>query len=180
MKVRHLHSPKMTLRWVFQCFLVFVIMLAFLFALGEVRDNVLITAIGTTSLGSSAFLAFVAHNSPMANNYRLLGGYAIAIIVGGFMHFIAHRVGSALPIQTTHAVWMLAAAATAITMMIMTLANLPHAPAAGLSLGMVLKFWGWHALAVIYLAALAIAIIKTVFRPWLVNLCSNKECEHCQ
>jgi len=170
MKAYFLKNPMMTLRWFFQCLLVFFIMWAFLAALGELRSNVLVTAIGTTSVGSSAFLAFVAHNSPMAHNHRLIGGYIIAITIGGLMHYLSLHYSAFLPFAPEHAVWILSAAATALTMMFMTLVNLPHAPAAGLSLAMVIKFWVWQALVILCVAVLVIAILKTVLRPWLVNL----------
>jgi hypothetical protein len=179
MNFSHLKSPQLALRWMFQCLLVFIIMALFLFALGEIRNNILVTAIGTTSLGSSAFLAFVAHSSRMASNQRMIGGYLIAIAVGGLMHLFAYRYAAYFPLNVDHVVWILSAAATAITMMIMTLTDLPHAPAAGLSLGMVINFWNWYALVVIFSAVILIAIIKTLLKPWLINLSSNKDCNTC-
>lgn len=180
MKLEHLRSRRVALRWMLQCLLVFVIMLVFLFALGEIRNNLLITAIGTTSVGSSAFLAFVAHNSPMANNYRMLGGYAIAIIVGALMHVVENHLNIQLPIEMMHVTWVLAALATALSMMIMTITNSSHAPAAGLSLGMVLKLWSGWAIIIIYLAVILIAVTKTLMKPWLLNLSNDDDCERNQ
>lgn len=174
MNVDHLRNPKIALRWIVQCLLVFLIMIIFLFSLGKI-DNVLNTAIGVTSIGSSAFLAFVAHNSPMAKNQRLLGGYLIAFVVGVSMHWLASRYGYLLFSNPVYAFWFLAALATSISMMIMTLTNLAHAPAAGTSLGIVLVAWTPREMLLVYLAVILIAVIKTVLKPWLINLTDNRE-----
>lgn len=175
MRFRNLSSPKVAIQWILQCFLVFVLMLVFLFSLGDLEHNVLAAAIGTTSIGSSAFLAFVAHDSPMAHNSRLLGGYVIAVVVGGIMHYIAYHFAGILPLSFVNSLWFFAALATGIAMMIMTLVELPHAPAAGLSLGMTMRFWDYKTLLVVSITVLLIAGIKTLLKPWLINLTHDKK-----
>tara|TARA_R110000868_G_scaffold69261_1_gene204144 strand:- start:21312 stop:21833 length:522 start_codon:yes stop_codon:yes gene_type:complete len=172
MKLSELSKTHRRIRWLSQCMLVFLTMAIFLYLANVVLGRTeLIGAIGATSLGSTAFLAFVAHNSYMAQSKRILGGYLIAIVVGIVLfHCVQWTFNAHIQINHRYLVLFVAAASAAIGMFFMTLLGLEHPPAAGLSLGMVLEHWDMKILGIIVACLLLLTVIKYLLRNWLVVL----------
>lgn len=172
MRASELSERKRRLRWLLQCFFMFLTMAAFLFIADEdLHRTAVVSVVGATSLGSTAFLAFVAHRSYMAHSRRIISSYLIAIVIGiAFYHFVVEIRLLYLPISAHHLIFICAAASAAIAMLAMTLLRVEHAPAAGLALGLVMRYWDLHMLMSLMIFVILIAVIKYWLRDWLVTI----------
>lgn len=134
----------------------------------------LLWAVGAGSIASTSFIIFTIPQSVSARSSRIVGGYAIAIIVGLLIHYALMGFFSLL---TTHFVmsdprifWMTASVSVGISMILMVLFDCQHPPAAGIALVLVLDIHGFGMLFIIMFAALALSLIKLIFNDKLINL----------
>lgn len=153
--------------------LVFVIMFTFMYAVKTFTNaDTALGAIGATSLGASAFLAFVAHDTAMARSRRMLSGYAIGIIFGGLGSYLLSHFAHCSGFHcATDNLDVLISAITAMACMIaMVLLSSEHPPAVGIAIGLVLRDWDYLLLIVVIVTVLVITIVKEILRPKLLNL----------
>lgn len=131
-------------------------------------------AVGAGSLASSTFIVFTIPNSVSARASRIIGGYAIAVITGLVLHFILmgliHFLSSHFQMSDPRIFWMTASISLGLSMLAMILFDCQHPPAAGVALVLVLDIHHFQILFVILFAALALSLIKLLFKNHLVNL----------
>ena len=65
---------------------------------------------------------------------------------------------------------LFAALSVGFGMLIMTLTDTEHPPAAGTALGLVIHDWSMGAVGFIMLSALLLSAIRIALRPWLIDL----------
>lgn len=152
--------------YIFQCSLATVSLIVILL----VEDAVFRAAI-VVAVASTAFTVFVVPNSIAASPRRVIGGHAVAVIVGTALAF-------ALQIPTLESASeefriirdVVAALSVGISIFIMVVTNTEHPPAAGTALGLLIPGWTLSAVTFILLSALILSIIRLVLRPKLINL----------
>jgi len=142
-----------------------------LLALGGYKHAEILGVIGFTSLGSSAFIAFGSYNVVTASTRSMIGGYFVSVSTGIICWKIAHMLGTADPAFTFYYLYeVFAAVAVAISMLLMTIFDVEHPPAAGLALGMVVEDWSWHTLVIILVAVLILVIVRKILKPYMISL----------
>lgn len=149
---------------------------AFIFfvLMGVVSDKnqgmTLLSAIGISSLSSSAFTLFVAPHSPMAHPRRVLGAYTIAVLCGMIWHELAifFIYKQDVTFNMAHAI---AGAFSAMSaMLLMAIFDFEHPPAMGFSVGLGVQFWDSWLLLVVSCAVILLCLLKILLRNWLVSL----------
>lgn len=141
-----------------------------LVGLGGFRHVTLLGYIGTSSLGSTAFLVFGMPQSDSASAKNMWGGYIISIMVGVLATLILHAIWSAAHPDRYFVGELTATFAMALTMLIMALFRMEHPPAVGLALGLVVEPWTFYTLTIILLTVCLMTLIKRLLRRWLVDL----------
>ena len=132
-------------------------------------EDALTNAATVTAIASSAFIVFMAPHSTMAGPRRVLGGHAIAIVIGLGAHWLAQDVfGTALARDLS------AAAAVGIAMLAMAATDTEHPPAAGTVLGLVLADDALQPAVMVVLAAIALSLARQVFGRWMIDLARTK------
>jgi CBS domain-containing membrane protein len=156
------------LKYVFQCFLASLTILAVLIFLDVLNEAALITALGAT-----AFIVFTMPTQYSSDSRRLIGGYIVGLCVGFIFYLISlfvigyHLVGS----HTTSLV-IFGSLAVGSAIFIMAATNTEHAPAAGIALGLVINRWDYLTIVFIILAILWMATIKFILKKYLMDLIS--------
>ena len=173
MKFTRKRTQREYIHLIFQSLLVVVVMFLFMFVLKHYTiADASLGAIGATSLGSTAFLAFVAHDTAMARERRIISGYAIGIIIGvlgdRLMALILHC--DSFHCQAADIDIAVAAISAMITMIAMVLTSSEHPPAVGIAIGLVLRQWDVTILLVVFSTVLVIAALKFLLRRKLLNL----------
>ncbi len=152
-------------RYILQCALATVFVLALLLLLDAVTQTVLIAA-----LGASTFIAFAVPRSLQSGPRYLIGGYIVGITIGCLMGTLDAAMHFSDPILT-HAVMVLfGALATGLTMFTMVITKTEHPPAAALALGLVLNEWSLLTIVVVFAGVMALSICKQLVLPILLDL----------
>jgi len=173
MKLFHRRTKKENVHLLWQSLIVFLIIFGFMYAMKHaIGADVALGAIGATSLGSSAFVAFVAHDTVMARAQNMIFSYLWGILFGvlgtWLLYLTAHQhffSGEQVDLEV-----LMAAVVAMLTMLCMTIFSCEHPPAVGIAIGLVLRHWDMSILCIIFATVLVIAILKLVLRPWLLNL----------
>lgn len=101
----------------------------------------------------------------------MLGGYLIAIIIGSlFYSFTTLSILEHLPISIKTIYIVFGAMAVGFTIFAMVVTDTEHAPAAGMSLGLVLNTWDYKTLLFVVMAVFMLALIRYLFRSVLIDL----------
>ncbi|MFN3234816.1 MAG: HPP family protein [Gammaproteobacteria bacterium] len=156
--------------YVWQPLVAFLFIWAATFALGYTHSLVL-SSIGASSLGATALIIFANPGSNPARFTNVLGGYTIGLFCGILCHYASHHF--ILPkyiLNPITFVEIYAAAAVALSILIMAICKMNHPPAAGMALGLVLEAWDYWTLAIILIAACAIALLKIILEPHIKTL----------
>jgi len=152
-----------------KCLVALCAMTFILISLKTISSNVILGAIGASSLASSVFIAFSLPDCASAHPRRMIGSYLISIIVGVIFYYIGTYfilIHDYLSFSLIYEI--MGAFAVTTTMLMMILLSLEHPPAAGLALGLVLEPWEFRTLTIIIGAIIATAIIKSLVKPWLL------------
>ncbi len=159
---------KNTLKYIFQCFLATITILAVLIFLDVLNETAIITA-----LGASAFIVFTMPTQYSSDPRRLIGGYIVGLIVGVIFFLLSQsQIKSTFGFSDTIALVIFGAIAIGFAIFIMAVTNTEHAPAAGIALGLVINPWDYITIIFIVLAMLWLTIIRYTLRDYLMDLIS--------
>ncbi len=121
------------------------------------------------AVASSVAVVFFAPHSVASSPSRIIGGHAMAVVAA----YIAFGVVLLTPESVETARWMLnlsGGIALAVVILLMTISNTEHAPAAGTALALANTRVPTDAVLFIPTAAALIALVRTVLGPRLHNL----------
>ena len=160
-------------RYVFQCALATLTILAVLFFLDVLSETAIIAA-----LGASAFVVFAIPNSYSSDPRRLIGGYLVGILVG----IICFNISIIFPTSdfftnTEMSLIVFGAIAVGVAIFIMAITNTEHPPAAGIALGLVINKWDLITIIFILCAITWLTSIRKILKPHLLDLISPPEKE---
>jgi len=160
-------------RYVFQCALATLTILAVLFFLDVLSETAIIAA-----LGASAFVVFAIPNSYSSDSRRLIGGYLVGISVG----IICYNISIIFPTSdfftnTEMSLIVFGAIAVGVAIFIMAITNTEHPPAAGIALGLVINKWDLITIIFILCAITWLTSIRKILKPHLLDLISPPEKE---
>ena len=151
-------------KYITQCILATIVILAVLLVLDSVTQTVLISA-----FGASAFICFTMPHVRSSGSRYLIGGYIVGTVVGGFISIIATSLNpSFLPIETTQIIF--GAIATGLAIFFMVITDTEHPPAAALALGYVLNEWNLPTVAAILAGIVVISLMKELMKKHLIDL----------
>lgn len=156
--------------YVWQSLLAMVVMLIVMGVIDLVDNTEVLGAIGASALAASTFAVLCAGRAFICAPRNLIGGYFTAILIGALMHYLSDDVQMWFDILPNVALMMTAGLAVGSAVFIMSLLNVEHPPAAGLTLGLVIEPWNLQVLAVIMLFAILIAGLRTILRPYIRDL----------
>jgi len=159
---------KNTLKYIFQCILASLTILAVLIFLDVLNEAALITA-----LGASAFIVFAMPTQYSSDPRRIIGGYMVGLVVG-FIFFIisnSNYINSLIENQTTTLV-LFGSIAVGFSIFIMAVTNTEHAPAAGIALGLVINKWDYLTIIFIIIAVFWFVGIQIILKKHLMDLIS--------
>ncbi len=146
--------------YLFQCALATVFIAAVLL----VRDVVAQAAI-VVAVASSAFIVFAVPNSIAATPRRVIGGHAVAVVVGGVFSAILGTIE-----ESNHVSNVMAALAVGLSILIMVSTDTEHPPAAGTALGLMIHGWSGSSVIFILSSVLILSITRVVLRRRLIDL----------
>jgi len=159
---------KNTLKYVFQCFLATLTMLAVLIFLDVLNEAALITA-----LGASAFIVFTMPTQYSSDPRRIIGGYIVGLAVGLLFYFISiSEIVTDLIGNHTTSLIVFGSIAVGFSIFIMAVTNTEHAPAAGIALGLVISNWDYLTIIFIILAVFWFVGIQILLKKYLMDLIS--------
>lgn len=147
-----------------------VLATCFIFLILVNLDVISHTAIIAT-LGSSAFLVFTRPRAYASRLRPLLGGYLIGTVVGVFCFYLSLIPGWVeLPLSTNTVFIIFGAMAVGASIFFMVVTNTEHAPAAGMSLGMVINTWDYRTILYVLIAVLTMALLRHLLKRYMIDL----------
>ena len=159
---------KNTLKYIFQCVLATLTIFAVLVFLDVLKETAIITA-----LGASAFIVFTTPTQYSSDPRRLIGGYIVGLIVGFVFYLISQsQIKNLFSFSETATLVIFGAIAIGVAIFIMAVTNTEHAPAAGVTLGLVINRWDYLTIIFIVVAILWLASIRWILRGYLMDLIS--------
>jgi len=158
-------------KYIFQCVLASITVLAVLIFLDVLNETAIITA-----LGASAFVVFITPTRYSSDPRRLIGGYIVGLSVG-FLLFLISQTNFITDIfkSETLILIFLGAIAVGVALFIMAITNTEHAPAAGIALGLVINKWDYLTIIFILIAILWMSIVRKLLKNYLMDLISPLE-----
>ena len=158
-------------RYIFQCTLATLTILAVLFFLDVLSETAIIAA-----LGASTFVVFAIPNSYSSDPRRLIGGYIVGIVVGIVCYYFSINFPeSNFFTNTEMSLIVFGAIAVGIAIFIMAVTNTEHPPAAGIALGLVINPWSWITIVFILCAIIWLTSVRKILKPYLLDLISPPE-----
>ncbi len=152
-------------RYIFQCGMGTFTIVGILLFLNSVEQGAIIA-----SLGASTFITFTMPNSYPSRPRPLIGGYIIGVITGIACSLLARSsIFTGVIAQTGICTIIFGGIAVGLAMFLMSITNTEHAPAAGMSLALVLNNWGIDTLFFIICSVLWLKIVKVIFKPLLMD-----------
>jgi CBS-domain-containing membrane protein len=119
-------------------------------------------AIIVASVGATAFIVFMKPHNPFAAPRNVVGGHMVGLATGLLFALIPYRS------QVTHLV--LCALAVGCSMLVMTLTDTEHPPAAGTALAVALSGVSWRIAAAVVTSAVLMALLQHFLQPYLRDL----------
>jgi CBS domain-containing membrane protein len=145
-----------------------------LFVLNHFATSTILWAVGAGSLSSSVFICMTKPKSYVAKAHRIVGGYLVGMISGESMRFAFLQyykmTGNFIGAPHYHVMGMMAAIAVGLAIVLMVLLHVEHPPAAGIALVLVIDVHDYRVLAIIFVAACVLAVIKRLLYCRLVEL----------
>ena len=125
------------------------------------------------ALGASSFIVFAMPKTVAAEPRRLIGGHITGIICGLTCYYGCYHTPAAGFFESVEMFqWLPAAFAVGLSILLMTFFNFEHPPAAGTALGIVTTGWSMETVIFIVAFAVSLAIIGTILKKYLKNLCT--------
>jgi len=153
-------------RYLLQSLLAAVIIFVVLLLVGKVFDIVVVA-----SLGASTFISFTMPQSNPSRPRFLIGGYVVGSICGILMNYFSRFLISAdMQIFGLSPFILACALAVGLAMLLMTVFDFEHPPAAALAMGLVPDTKVFITAAVAIACIVIISLIKTAIKRWLINL----------
>ena len=152
-------------RYVLQCLLATVSILAVLVILDAIANAAVIAA-----LGASSFIAFTMPETRSSRVRFMVGGYVVGIAVGTLCWGLSLLVPQQSPQIQRYVEVLFAALSVGLAIFVMVLTNTEHPPAASLTLGLVLSEWSVLTIVVALIGIVVLCTIKRALRPVLRNL----------
>lgn len=155
-------------KYIAQCFLATLTILAVLLFLDILTETAIITA-----LGASAAIIFTKPTQYSSDPRRLIGGYIVGLLAGFIFYIISQsQIKDILSISETTTLVIFGAIAVGFSIFIMAVTNTEHPPAAGIALGLVINPWDYKTIIFIIVAVLWMAGIRFILRGYLMDLIS--------
>ena len=154
-------------RYLWQSALAAVVMLIVMLMVDSVADAVL-----AAGLGSSAVIVFVHPNSSSAALRHLVGGHVLGLAVGALTSFALFHAGW-VPVPDSEHHWAadIAAAMTlGVVILLMSITDTEHPPAAATGLGFALQSLEFTLVMLFVAAVLTLAAGKVIFRAYIRDL----------
>ncbi len=146
-----------------QCLMATTAVMIILLTIDTMFKEVMIASFGATS-----FSVFAMPHNRTSRTRSVMGGYAIGITLGILLRLLAGYVFAQSGLHWIFDVT--GAAAVGFSLLVMTMTNCEHPPAAGLALGLVLQGYHTESLLIISASVMIILVIKHLLRHWLINL----------
>jgi CBS-domain-containing membrane protein len=158
-------------KYIVQCFLASLTVVAVLLFLDILNETAIITA-----LGASAFIVFVMPTQYSSDPRRLIGGFFVGLIVGFIFYILSNLTifEELIENQTTLLV-IFGALSVGSSIFIMAVTNTEHAPAAGISLGLVINNWDFLTIIFIIIAIIWLSSVRIILKKYLMDLISPHE-----
>ena len=135
-----------------------------------VEDRIFNAAI-VVAIASTAYIVFVIPDSVAATPRKVLGGHAVAVLVGGILSYLfSFTFLGTLAVESRLFFDIIAAASVGLSILIMVSTNTEHPPAVGILLGVALQPWQWTTFVALVIAVFILAMIRWTFRAWLRDL----------
>ena len=148
---------------------------AFLILLLLIGDT-LKTAI-VVGIASSAFTIFVVPNSIAATPRKVIGGHALAALIGTVIALLLQSpILIEIVLEKRYILDMAAALSVGVGIFVMVVTNTEHPPAAGTSLGLVIQCChlgagiDWSSISFILVSAVLLSGVRIALRDRMVNL----------
>ena len=157
---------RMKKNYLWQAGVAAIVMLGVLLLVDSVADAVL-----AAGLGSSAVIAFVHPHSKSAALRRLVGGHLHGLVIGVVASWLLFHSG--WPASITMSNWaadVVAAIALGVVILVMSVTDTEHPPAAATGLGFTLESLDWTVIILFAAGVLLLAISKVLFRGALRDL----------
>lgn len=153
-------------RYLFQCGITTLAVLLVLLFLNTIEHTAIIAA-----LGASIFVVFIMPKSYSSKPRQFIGGYAICILIGILCHYLSIASLENLQFMTERSSFIIfGSLSVGLSVLLMTITNTEHPPAAGIALGLILNMWDYHTILFIIGAVAIIATIKAMLEPILIDL----------
>lgn len=149
--------------YILQCLMATAAVVGILLAMDSVFKEVMLA-----SFGATAFLVFAMPHLRTSQARSVLGGYIIGIILGIILHIMAVKIHNLTDFHLIYS--MFAGLAVGLSLLIMTMTNAEHPPAAGLSLGLVLQGYHIGSVIIVFASVVILMLIKRLLKNWLINL----------
>jgi len=153
-------------RWLLQCGLATLVILAIFLLLDTFLSASLVAALGAT-----CFIVFAAPRSESARPRVLLGGYLVGTFSGVTCSLLARSsLASSIGIGQSGLLVAFGALAVGLSILGMAFTGTGHPPAAGLALGFVLHPWDHVTIVLILSAVVLLSLARWLLRKVLVDL----------
>ncbi|MGC9366445.1 MAG: HPP family protein [bacterium] len=155
-------DPKFGPHWlsyIFQSLLATVAIFVVLITLRQ--QNLLVAA----SLAATAFTVFVIPNSMAASSRNVVGGHVVGLIFGSLF--------ALFPQNTDLAMDLMHALAVGSSILVMSVTNTEHPPAAGTALGVVIAGFSYRIVLGVVMGVAILAMIHRLLKPVLIDLIAN-------
>jgi CBS-domain-containing membrane protein len=157
---------KNKLKYIFQCLIATVAILVILIFLDFLNEAAIIA-----SLGASVFIIFTMPTSYSSEPRRLIGGYTVGLTTGIILYLISKIVQNMIG-ESQILLIIFGALAVGVAIFIMAITNTEHAPAAGISLGLMINQWDYITIIFIICAITFLCVIRKILKPLLMDLTS--------
>jgi CBS-domain-containing membrane protein len=152
-------------RYILQCSLAAVSVMAVLVILDAIANAAVIAA-----LGASSFIAFTMPQTRSAQPRFMIGGYLVGVAVGTLCHGLCLLVPAQSPVLQRYVYVLFGSLSVGLAILVMVITNTEHPPAASLALGLVLGEWGVLTVTVVLVGVVLLSLLKRALRPVIRNL----------
>ncbi len=132
-------------------------------------QDIISNGVIVAAIASSVAIVFFVPHSVASSPVRIVGGHVSAVLAA----YIVVGIALMFPDAVADARWFTdfqGALALALVVLLMSITNTEHAPAAGTALGLAIRGAPWEAVVFIITAAALVAVARIVLGPRLHNL----------